>query len=101
MNRMVWRVWRSRSARAVAGAAAAAAVLSLLVPAASTRAAVGGHRAQLSGLVQARPATGTPHFPARTSTVEQVRQLVRCGGTMYAVGRFSLVEEGGRTFRRN
>jgi hypothetical protein len=89
MNKMVWRV------------PVAAAALSLLVPAAATQAAISGHRAQLSGLARARPATGTPHFPARTSTVEQVRQLVQCGGTMYAVGRFSVVEQGGRAFSRN
>ena len=46
------------------------------------------------------PASGTPAFPTVTSRVEQVRQLVQCGGTMYAVGRFSVVDQGGRTFHR-
>ncbi|MEP7025921.1 MAG: hypothetical protein ABJB47_19415, partial [Actinomycetota bacterium] len=46
------------------------------------------------------PASGTPAFPAVTSRVEQVRQLVQCGGTMYAAGSFSTVDGGGRSLRR-
>ncbi len=42
--------------------------------------------------VLASPVIGTPHFPAGVGKpVEQVRQLVRCGRTMYAVGSFTRV----------
>ena len=34
-------------------------------------------------------------------SVEQVRQLARCGSTMYAVGRFSRISQGGHTFVRH
>ncbi len=47
------------------------------------------------------PVTGTPHFPVKTRATEQVRQLVQCGGTMYAVGRFTTIEQGGRSFTRH
>jgi hypothetical protein len=46
------------------------------------------------------PASGTPAFPTVTTRVEQVRQLVQCGGTMYAVGSFSTVTQGGSTIHR-
>ncbi len=50
--------------------------------------------------LSSRPVTGTPHFPVRTKTTEQIRQLVKCGNTMYAVGGFSVVVQGKRTFLR-
>jgi hypothetical protein len=49
-----------------------------------------------------RPVTGTPHFSATNGTpFEQVRQLVQCGGRMYAVGRFSQVLQGSHVFERH
>jgi hypothetical protein len=47
------------------------------------------------------PASGTPNFPASTSSTEQVRQLVQCGSTMYAVGTFTTVKKGSTTYTRN
>src|SRR5215472_9308920 len=102
MYRIFWRAPGSRVTRTIAGAAAAAAALSLVAPAEATHAAASDHnKAQLARLPRVHPASGTPHFPAFTSAVEQVRQLVQCGGTMYAVGRFSIIEQGSQTFRRN
>lgn len=46
------------------------------------------------------PATGTPAL-ATTSATEQVRQLVACGGVMYAVGGFTEISQGGRTYARD
>ena len=46
------------------------------------------------------PATGTPAL-ATTSTTEQVRQLVACGGVMYAVGTFTAISQNGTTYTRN
>ena len=70
---------------------------------AHARPAAGPPRATSSrpGIVAAEPTPGTPHFPATTATVEQVRQLAQCGRTMYAVGSFSVVEQGGRTYTRH
>ena len=50
-----------------------------------------------------RPVTGTPHFSVKDSNpIEQVRQLVQCGETMYAVGLFSrIVHRGAIRTRHN
>jgi hypothetical protein len=53
-----------------------------------------------TGPVSSKPANGTPQL-APTRTTEQVRQLVQCGGTMYAVGRFTSISWNGTTFSRN
>ena len=51
--------------------------------------------------VLAKPVTGTPHFSVTDSNhIEQVRQLVQCGGTMYAVGSFSQILHGSAVRRR-
>ena len=84
MFRSRWRV------RAVVGAAALAVGMTWsAVPASAA-----------TGPVSATPASGTPQL-AKTGTVEQVRQLVQCGGTMYAVGTFSAISRNGTTYTRN
>lgn len=75
-------------------ALAACALISSLSPGPAD--AAKAHYAVLA----ARPLTGTPHFPVKTKTTEQVRQLVQCGGTMYAVGKFDSVIQGGHSYRR-
>src|SRR5262249_61256643 len=56
--------------------------------------------AAATGPVSPVPATGTPAL-ASTGTTEQVRQLVQCGGTMFAVGSFTAITWSGTTFTRN
>jgi hypothetical protein len=52
--------------------------------------------------VSATPATDTPHLLATDDNpVEQIRQLVQCGGTMYAVGSFTEIKRESQTFTRN
>jgi hypothetical protein len=46
------------------------------------------------------PAPGTPTLAPTTAT-EQVRQLVQCGGTMYAVGTFTAIKQGHVHYARN
>lgn len=87
---------RRRSASRTAAAAAALAALALAAQ--TDLASAAGSQ---SVPVSAQPATGTPHFPAATNPVEQIRQLVQCGPVMYAVGTFSTVEQGGNTYTRN
>ena len=53
-----------------------------------------------TGPVSATPAAGTPQL-APSGTVEQVRQLVQCAGTMYAVGTFTQIKQGSRTLALN
>ena len=80
-----WLAWH--------GAAAVVAVLAVGVAGMAPAAAA-------TGPVSATPAAGTPQL-ATTGTTEQIRQLVDCGGTMYAVGTFTQISQGATTFTRN
>jgi hypothetical protein len=51
--------------------------------------------------VRAAPASGTPSFPAVTKDPEQIRKLVQCRATMYAVGKFYYVDQNGRRYIRH
>jgi hypothetical protein len=52
-----------------------------------------------TGPPSATPALGTPHL-VNTGTTEQIRQLVQCGSTMYAVGTFTEIAQGSTTYTR-
>jgi hypothetical protein len=78
-------------------AAAALGLTTLGIPAA--QAGTGGEPPP-AGVVSATPATSTPHLLTTTSTTEQIRQLVPCGGTMYAVGTFSTIRRGSTNYAR-
>ncbi|MCW2908417.1 MAG: domain containing protein [Actinomycetia bacterium] len=82
---------------AVAVAVAAGAPLALSIPAA--QAGTGGQPPP-AGVASARPASNTPRLPARSSPRNQIRQLVQCGGTMYAVGTFSSIKRRSITYSR-
>lgn len=77
--------------------ASAAGLLALNVPAAL--AGTGGQPPP-SGVVSATPASNTPHLAASSSPTEQIRQIVQCGGTMYAVGSFSSIKRGSASYSR-
>jgi hypothetical protein len=92
--------------RRLAGAIGGVIAVAMLMPAGISAAATGKLQSPRSiapqiRMPQPQPATGTPHFPETTAATEQVRQLVQCGNTMYAVGTFSVIEQGGNTFTRN
>jgi hypothetical protein len=42
-----------------------------------------------SGPVSPNPASGTPALVHKSGVTDQIRQIVQCGGTMYAVGQFT------------
>ena len=54
----------------------------------------------LAGKVLKHPSPGTPQL-APTGTTEQIKQLVQCGGTMYAVGTFTAISQDGVTVTRD
>jgi hypothetical protein len=85
----------------ISGKAAATTGLAAASALALTGLAPGAHAATPPGPVLAAPVTSIPHFPAQTPTVEQIRQIVQCGNTMYAVGSFSLVKRQSTTYTRN
>jgi hypothetical protein len=54
-----------------------------------------------SGGVSAEAALGTPQLNKTGTSQEVIRQLVQCGGTMYAVGRFTQINQLGVVYTRN
>ena len=78
-------------------AATGLGLLALSIPAA--QAGTGGEQPP-AGVVSAKPVTNTPHLLTTTSSTQQVRQLVPCGGTMYAAGTFSSIKKGSTTYAR-
>ena len=94
MQRSSAQLWGKQGARAalIAGIAAVACL-----PASAS--AVSASPA-LAGAVSPVPVNGTPTLVA-TGTTEQIRQLVQCGGTMYAVGTFTEIKQGSTTYTRN
>jgi hypothetical protein len=53
-----------------------------------------------TGPVSTTPPTDVPHLPAM-APAQQVRQLVQCGGTMYAVGSFTQVRRNSKNYTRD
>jgi hypothetical protein len=94
MQRSSAQLWGKQCARAVliAGIAAVACL-----PASASAASASP---ALAGAVSPTPVNGTPTLVA-TGTTEQIRQLVQCGGTMYAVGTFTEIKQGSTTYTRN
>jgi hypothetical protein len=53
-----------------------------------------------TGPVSSTPASSTPRL-VTTSTTQQIRQLVQCGSTMYAVGTLTQIARGTTMYTRN
>lgn len=53
-----------------------------------------------TGPVSSTPASNVPQLNA-TGTTEQVRQLVQCGNTMYAVGSFTSIKRNSTVYTRH
>ncbi len=94
------RLWQAAKVGTIAGAAV---LFVAVAPAASA-----GHFAsqvssapRVTGPVSATPVTATPHLASSGSTTQQIRQIVQCKGTMYAVGTFSAIEQGTTSFVRH
>jgi hypothetical protein len=87
--------WKVR--KYLIAATAAGGLLVLGIPAA--QAGTGGEPPP-SGVVSAIPASNTPHLADTSNPTQQVRQLVQCGGTMYAVGSFNSIKKGSSSYAR-
>lgn len=88
----MYRRWRGGAAAAVLAVGLAGAAL----PAASASAAT----TAAAGPVRSTPAADLPHLLS-TAPAEQVRQLVQCGATMYAVGSFTQIKRNSTTYTRD
>ena len=93
LERSVWRY--------LALLSSAAAVVVVVAFAASPAQAGTGGEPPPAGVAKATPPANLPHLPANTPQTEQIRQLVQCGGTMYAVGTFSTIRRGSTTYTRH
>ena len=82
------------------GAATALMALGGAAAQANTGSVGGGLPPPGTGVMR-KPLTGTPHFAVTSNPTEQVRQLVQCGGTMYAVGTFSHILQGSHDYTRH
>jgi hypothetical protein len=90
--------WRDRRKYLIT-VMAAAGLLAFGVPA--SQAATGGEQPP-AGVVSSVPANNTPHLKATMDNpIQQIRQLVQCGNTMYAVGTFTTIVKGSTTYTRN
>src|SRR5215469_10329936 len=87
----------------VSVAAACTVAMTMAAPGSSALAAPSSTRAATvtAGSVSPTPASGTPHLVPVGSQDQIIRQLVQCGTTMYAVGRFTQVTSHGSTITRN
>src|SRR5580693_2449834 len=83
-------------------AATAVAASGLMVIATSAAQAQGaGGEPPPAGVVSATPVSGTPHLKASDNNpIQQIRQLVQCGNTMYGVGSFFEIVKGITTYTR-
>jgi hypothetical protein len=82
---------------AAAGGALALSVAGYAAPAAAASASSG----RAPAAVSASPAAGTPELvPAPKGGKDQIRQMVQCGGTIYAAGSFRSIVQHGTKFLR-
>jgi hypothetical protein len=81
---------------------AAAGLLALGTTAAQAAPAQGvGGQPPPAGGVSATPANDTPHLVTTDDNpVQQIRQIVQCGNTMYAVGSFTTIKRESSTYTR-
>ena len=94
------RDWRLQTAAGLLGGVlAVGSPVASVASVAQTQTAAGAHLLQ-AGPVSPTPAKGTPAL-ASTGTTEQVRQIVQCGSTMYAVGTFTQLSQQGTPVSRN
>jgi len=78
-----------------------AAVGLLSLGATAAQATGTGGVAPPAGVVSATPVSNTPHLKATNDNpTQQIRQLVQCGNTMYAVGNFNLIVKGSTSYTR-
>src|SRR5579875_640472 len=87
--------WKSRTVAAIAAGVLTAGV-AYPAAAGATSAAPSAvqTRADQTGGVASTPASGTPSLTNMgKGTQEVIKQLVQCGGTMYAVGQFTSITQ--------
>lgn len=54
-----------------------------------------------AGPVHAQPVTTTPRLADDDNPAQQIRQIVQCKGTMFAVGTFTVIKQGSKSYPRS
>ncbi len=90
--------WKIRRGALAAVGALAVSVAGYAAPAG---AAPVSRTSEPTGSVSSSSVEGTPALVEAGTKQEKIRQLVQCGGTMYAVGFFSEIGQDGTTYLRN
>jgi hypothetical protein len=98
--------WKTSSGAVLAACALVVGLAGFAAPAGAAPAARNASLGRFGGLtatggVSGEAAVGTPQLNKTGTNMEVVRQLVQCGGTMYAVGRFTQINQLGAVFARN
>ena len=91
--------WSGAGVAALAVTAAGLAPGAAAAPAAVAR--PGAASVAQSGPVSPNAAVGTPALVQTGSSYQEIRQLVQCGGTIYAAGAFAEIKWNGTTYKRN
>lgn len=92
--------WRVPAGIGVLTSAVALSVPAFAAPALAAGAGQSAASPAATGPVSRTPASGTPYL-ALTKTQQTIKKLVKCGNTMYAVGRVWNVQQNGRTYVRH
>jgi hypothetical protein len=99
---LVTRWAHSRTAALAAAGALALGLAGYAAPAGASAAVSSPNGVQPPGAVSPTPAPGTPELVYNTGKVlDRINQMVQCGNTMFAVGTFSEIVQGGTDFARS
>jgi hypothetical protein len=96
--------WKITSGAVVLASAVTVGLAGYAAPAGAAPTTPRTARTTQSGGVSAEAALGTPQLKktgSGKSNQEVVRELVQCGSTMYAVGRFTSINQGSNNYTRD
>lgn len=83
-----------------AGIGVLTTTMALCAPALASGAGGSAASPSATGPVHVAAVSGTPHL-AKTTAQQTIRQLVKCGNTMYAVGQFTKIKRYSTTYTRS
>jgi hypothetical protein len=103
LNQRARRRPKHRGAAVAAAGALALSLAGYAAPGGANAAVSAKYGPQVPGSVDVKPAPGTPELVHNTgrSDLNEIRQTVQCGDTMFAVGTFSDITQGGTEYPRS
>jgi hypothetical protein len=103
LNQRARRRPKRRTTAVVAAGALALSLAGYAAPSGASAAVAAKKMPQAPGAVDVAPAAGTPQLIHNTGRgdLQTIRQMVQCGDTMFAVGTFSDITQGGVDYSRS